>query len=93
LDSHASRQGRRVFRFETSRVDNPKLKTQQSSRSLSTVTGYPWSIINKSKLFTDQPIEQGRFTNVRSADDYNGWQLRCLAIHRQAVMRPLSSIT
>ena len=69
LHAHALRQNAFVILLKTRRVDNREAQIGQFAFALATVARHPRPVIDQREFFADEPIEQRRLADIRSADN------------------------
>ena len=96
LLAHSSGECLRVFILKARRINNAERHPEQVGVAFAAVAGYPRPVIDKRKLFANQAVEQGRFTNIGPPDDGDHGERGGHLLdpyQRQAVMRPPLSRT
>ena len=86
LRPHPAGKRLRILVLEARRVDHSKIEADQLRLTLAAVARDPGPVVDKRQAPADQPVEQGRFADVRAADDGDGRDG-----HRAAIAAPLPS--
>src|SRR5205085_953594 len=68
LSPHSAGEGIGRRFLETGGVDHPKAEICEMAVALPPVAGNAWQVIDKRQLPADEPVEQGRFADIRPAD-------------------------
>ena len=71
LRAHPPRQGCDILVFPPGGVDDGKFQPQQLGIAQAAIAGHPGLIVDEREFFTHQPVEQGGFADVGSADDHD----------------------
>ena len=74
LRAHPSGERLRIILFKTSGINQPKFKAKQVRIALTPVTRDAGAIIDKRKLFANQPVEQRRFSDIGPSDNRDDGQ-------------------
>ncbi len=80
LPAHPRRQAVVMQLLETSGVDDVKLEIGKARVPFAAVAGHPRRIVDEREPLPDQPVEEGRFSDIGPADDRGGEAHRLSAI-------------
>ena len=72
LVAHPARKRMRVLILEAGGVDDPEFEAEQLGLALAAVAGHARPVVDQRQPLADEPVEQGRFADVGSADDGDG---------------------